>query len=179
MIPPIEEVYFNWLYTKALGSIGNTPSTSYQSLLYALHTKEFPWLVTGDDNRVEEGKSLRKSFLSSISFDDEDQEVIFWYGLNCSVLEMLIAFSERASFNSSINQKDWFLIFLNNLGLGEYSDASYNAIITNDIIDRFIWRNYDEYGHGGLFPLTYSKHNQKDLEIWYQFCEYLVDQNIP
>jgi hypothetical protein len=132
------------------------------------------WLITGDDNRAEDGVELREEYLSTTDAPyDQD-----WLELPCSLLEMLIAFSRRAEFNTDISAKDWFWEFVHNLGLMQFNDA-YGA--SEDEIGQalyaFIWRQYDYRGHGGMFPLHHATHDQAEVEIWYQFCDYLVDQD--
>lgn len=177
MDEPIEDVYFDWLYTKVTSTRGTTPSTSYRSLLFALHSTEFAWLISGDDNRAEEGKALRKEFIREYWGDDPDD---LWYSMGCSVLEMFVAFARRATFQTELSTYDWFWIFLENLGLADISDSSYraNASRIGPALDTFIWRTYDRRGNGSMFPLKRSRKNQRTAEIWYQFCEYVVDNDI-
>jgi hypothetical protein len=51
---------------------------------------------------------------------------INWLQLDCSVLEMLIALANRASFASVVETGDWFYKFLDNLKLRGFTDAVYN-----------------------------------------------------
>jgi hypothetical protein len=175
---PIEDLYFNWLYAKVAYRRPSTPSTRYQSLLYFLHCTEFVWLVSGDDNRAEEGRELRREFLQESSIQLEES----WMLLDCSVLEMLIAFSRRAEFNTDISAERWFWIMIDHLGLSDISDSTYSEQETADVLgpalENFIWRLYDRNGRGGLFPLRHPLEDQRKVEIWYQFCEYLVEQGL-
>jgi hypothetical protein len=45
------------------------------------------------------------------------------------------------------------------------------------ILDQFIWRTYDKKGAGGMFPINGPTDDQRKVEIWYQFCDYLVDKD--
>ena len=45
------------------------------------------------------------------------------------------------------------------------------ALILNKIIDR----GYSRRGVGGLFPLKYSKNDQRKVELWYQMHSYLIE----
>jgi hypothetical protein len=73
---------------------------------------------------------------------------------------------------------EWFWEFIENLGLRDFNDASG---ATPDeigyILFQFVWRQYSYDGRGGLFPLENPPENQTNVQIWYQFCEYLTDQN--
>lgn len=179
MDEPIEEVYFNWLYTKVLRTQGRTPSTSYRSLIFGLHSIPFQWLVTGDDNRVADGIDLRYVFLHELRIDAaEEQE---WLELDCSVLEMFVALADRCAFQTALSSKDWIWLFLENLGLDHISERSYeesSADIYPTVI-AFINREYYRNGRGGIFPLSHGSRDQRRVELWYQFSEYLVDKDIP
>lgn len=180
MNEPIEDVYFNWLYTKAVSSPGNTPSTSYRSLMFALHSTEFQWLVSGDDNRVADGIDLRYEFLAELGVDIDGVDP-GWLNLECSVLEMMVAFSRRCAFQTSLDEKDWIWIFLDNLNLSEISDGSYRSQshYIYPTLSVFVGREYDRHGRGGLFPMIHSRKDQRNVELWYQFNEYIVENNIP
>lgn len=170
---PIEEIYFNWLYSKVASVAVPTPSLTYFTLFRDLHSTEFVWLVSGDDNRAEDGLDLRKEFLRSARLDQDPA----WLSIGCSVLEMLIAFARRAAFSTDEEPKRWFWIFLENLGLATFNDASTRiSQKVSEILDVFIWRTYRFDGVGGLFPIRYPERDQTKVEIWYQFCDYLIDQ---
>jgi hypothetical protein len=65
---------------------------------------------------------------------------------------------------------------LENLGLKKYNDArriKQEHVV--DILDTFIWRTYDVNGDGGMFPVDNPREDQRHVEIWYQFCGYLMD----
>lgn len=176
MSEPIEETYFNWLYVKVVENRPvHTPSNSYLTLMRDLHTTEFIWLLSGDDNRAEDGLDLRKEFLLQAHLDQDPA----WTSIPCSVLEMLIAFSRRAAFETELSSREWLWIFLGNLGLSDLTDATLGVTqLTYEIMDRFIWRTYNEKGEGGLFPLTNPQHDQRKVEIYYQFCEWLIENDI-
>lgn len=178
MDEPIEDEYFNWLYAKVAYRRINTPSTRFESLLYFLHRTEFMWIISGDQNRAEEGQELRRQFLFEVHGESDTS----WMELECSVLEMLIAFCRRAQFHTEIPAEEWFWVCMNNLGLGDISDAAYSdpnrSSIIGQVIEEFLDRQYAPDGRGGLFPLRNPPEDQRLVEIWYQFCAYLVDQDI-
>lgn len=175
MDEPIEEVYFHWLYYKVASVDVPTPSLTYWNLIRELHSYEFVWLLPGDDNRAEDGLDIRKEFLRQPNIDEDP----YWTNFGCSILEMLIALSRRMEFETDIASRTWFWTFLTNLGINKLNDA---CTITSRrvaaVLDRFVWRTYRRDGHGGIFPLRDPEHDQRKVEIWYQMCEYLVDQGI-
>lgn len=175
MDEPIEEVYFNWLCAKVMAVKAPTPSLTFWKLFRTLHNTEFVWLVPNDDNRCEDGIDLRHEFLNMYTPDHHPE----WLKIGCSIFEMLIAFARRAEFDTDQSAKEWFWIFLENLGLSEFNDAyDIDMLVVDDILQRFVWRTYDFDGTGGLFPLRNPSHDQRKVELWYQFSEYLVEQEV-
>lgn len=176
MDEPLENLYFSWLCAKVIRVEVPTPSLTYWNLFRRLFDTEFVWLLPGDDNRCEDGLELREEFFLESGIRDGGE----LSGLGCSVFEMLVAFSRKAEFNAGETPAFWFWKFLENLGLREETDASENPPeVIEYILFNFVWRNYDEFGNGGLFPMENPPDDQRKVEIWYQFCEYLVDQNWP
>lgn len=171
---PLENLYFKWLCAKVLYLEHSTPSLTYWKLFKILHTTEFVWLLSGDDNRAADGVELRTEFLFEGHIPDNPE----WRAIGCSVLEMFIAFSRRAEFTTDIPAREWFWEFLDNLGLKDLNDGSeFNPADVERILEKFIWRTYNRRGEGGLFPIERSNGDQRGIEIWYQFCDYLVDQD--
>lgn len=176
MNEPIEESYFIWLYNKVASVENPSPSLTYWTLLRDLHSTEFVWLIPGDDNRAKDGLDVRKEFLRQMGLSYNEPMM----SLGCSVLEMFIAFSRRTEFQTDISARDWFWMFLDNLKLFDLNDAADDiTVIVTEVMDEFIWRTYRRNGRGGMFPMKRrSENDQRKVEIWYQFCEWLVDQNL-
>jgi hypothetical protein len=179
---PFEHLYFNWLCSRVFAIDRRNekdfqdPNKTYWNLLKILHQTEFVWLVPNDDNRIADVKDLRREFLllGEIPDDPDWRELVD----GVSVLEVLIAFSRRAWFQTEDPPELWFWEFIQNLGLLKCTDASNtDPYYIGVVLDRFIWRTYKYGGRGGLFPLRKPTRDQRKVEIWYQFCDYLVDQN--
>lgn len=168
----IDELYFNWLHAKA--TLGAVPSKSYSLLLGVLHDTEFVWLLPGDDNRAEDGRELREEFLDEANLEVDGS----WFGAGCSILEMLVAFAYRAEFQTDIRPSEWFWQFVSNLGLSDSYDEAFDAEEVSARLYDFVWRTYGEDGSGGLFPMENPPEDQRKVEIWYQFCEYLVERQL-
>jgi hypothetical protein len=174
MFGALDEEYFLWLSAKVRHAVVPTPSNSHQKLLLKMYTTEYPWLLSGDDNRAADGKELRIQFLDQLQYNDEPE----WRALPCSVLEMLIAFSRHAEFNTTEGTVyDWFWEMVTNLGIALQVDADYDDEFVEAVLNRFVWRQYDRKGRGGLFPIRRPHRDQTQVEIWYQFCDYLLDQD--
>jgi hypothetical protein len=174
MPEPIDNLYFNWLYTKVCDISARTPQLQFKNLLRELHHIEFTWVILGDDNRAEDGCDLRRDFLREMHGAEPTDN---WLNEGCSVLEMLVAFSRQAAFQTDEHPKTWFWIMLENLQLSEFNDARrHNPSLIRDIVETFVWRTYDPSGEGGLFPLQTAQTDQREVEIWYQFSGYVLER---
>jgi hypothetical protein len=171
MREPIENEYFNWLCAKVLERGGR----SYYTLLGILHSTEFIWTVYEDQHRIADGLELREDFLrETISVSDDN-----WQAQPCSVLEIFISFAKRASFQTDMPTKDWFWIFMANLQLDQFRQVTDPDIpFIEDILFTFMRRTYDPHGYGGMFPITQTQNDQRKIEIWYQFFEYLDEREL-
>lgn len=89
---------------------------------------------------------------------------------------MLIGLSRRLAFEAGGDVPSWFWHLMDNLNLRAYNDQNYDefqAGVVEEIVNKVIWRTYDENGNGGLFPLRCTSNDQRQVEIWYQLSEYL------
>ena len=59
------------------------------------------------------------------------------------------------------------------LGLSGMTDSNYNADYVDMVLDRFMDREYSSDGNGSLFYVPGTKKDFRNIEIWYQMCEYL------
>lgn len=176
MHKPLDELYFPWLYSQVAPLRVRSRTKSFWKLFRQLYNTEFVWVISNDDNRLEDGKSLRKEFLSHEKYECFDDD---WLYLGCSVLEMLIALSRRLYFETDIEADLWFWHLMKNLDLYLYNDSVVNPSQDIErIVNRLIWRTYSPDGHGGLFPLKNSCEDQRRVEIWYQMFAYLEEENI-
>ena len=173
----LDGAYLEWLYNH-FGIVQNrNPERSYWQLARQLYTTPFRWFVPNDDNRFEDGRALRPLFLESTGYQLHDPYGL-WLALDCSVLEMLVAFSQRAAFESDGSPAEWFWRMLNNLGLDSYSDNIYEVSIAEEVeevLERLNSRRYEATGEGGLFPLRHPEHDQRIVELWYQLQAYLLE----
>jgi hypothetical protein len=171
MLEPIENEYFNWLCAKVLERNGRI----YHSLLKILYQTEFVWVVPADRHRVDDALELRADFQREANAELENLFEI----LPVSVFEVLISFADRASFQTDAPVREWFWKFMENLNLDQFRQVTgSDEAMINEILDSFIWRTYDPHGYGGLFPITRTDRDQRKLEIWFQFCEYVEDRGL-
>ena len=180
MSATLDDLYLEWLYSQ-VGSVKlKNKQRTYWSLMRQLYTKEFVWLIPNDDNRVENGRELRYEFLEDAGLDMRDVDP-YWLGLGCSVLEMMIDLSRRASFLDDREPVAWFWEMIENLHLHFINDATYEephiSREIQEIVDTVIWRTYNPDGRGGLFPLRHPHEDQRDVEIWYQLNSYILERS--
>lgn len=172
MIQTLDDLYLTWLYSQVGDVKVRNKSRTYWDLLSQMYDKTFVWLVPNDDNRVQDGLDLRNEWvaLNDIRVDHE------WMIRDCSFLEIVISLSRRLAFEGEGHPPVWFWHLLGNLGLQECTDRSkYNQEWVDEVLDTVIQRTYEPNGRGGLFPLRYPKHDQREVELWYQMNEYLLD----
>jgi hypothetical protein len=182
MSEPLDELYFKWLYEQVAVSGFNDRDLTYWKVLKVLFTKEFIWVpdIVNDENRIADGKALRSKFLMAESIYDVDPD---WMAVGCSVLELMVGLSRRLEFEADKGKAHyWFWVLLENIGLSGYSDERrFTRRLLDridDILDGIIYRNYEQSGLGGFFPLQNSRYDQRYRELWYQMCDYIMEKEL-
>ena len=148
----------------------------YYFLIKALYKKEFYWVNDMDENRSDEGKELRVIFSDECGFDCIPDEI----NGACSVLEMMIGLAKR--WNQEVSESDnednsdlYFWTMIKNLGLEGCTDDKFDQELVREKLDILLDRDYSDDGKGSLFPLKKSKESQKNIELWYQLQNYLIE----
>lgn len=172
----LREKYFEWLCGKIINSDSNI---KYSKLMSCLFDREFISILPMDENRSSDGKNLRYRFgieehipRDIISMELDGPE-------HCSILEMMIALSIRCEESIMTDNKygdrtgEWFWNMIVSLELGTMNDDRFDEDYVNEVLDRFINRQYKENGEGGLFTIDNIKKDMRKFEIWYQMCWYL------
>ena len=167
--------YFEWMFNIVCD--GRYINVSFRKLLMFLHDTEFIFSIAKDENRAYDGIELRRHFGLSNGYS---QDIIDEYLFGpCSVLEMMIALSIRCEETIMDNTEygnrtgQWFWKMISNLGLGSMTDDMFDKQYVTDVIDRFLNREYESNGKGGLFIINNCNDDLRDVEIWYQLCWYL------
>lgn len=167
--------YFVWLYDLVCGT-RFAKSISYRKLLMHLHDTEFRWSIPKDQNRAADGKDLRYRF----AYDYSSPAAVETYlDGPCSVLEMMVALAirceEHIMDDPQIGDRtgQWFWGMMVNLGLGSMFDSMYDRKYVDEVLQRFLDRNYEPNGRGGLFTIRNCEYDMRDVEIWYQLNFYL------
>ena len=172
--------YYEWLLDYIRSD--TVESYDYNLLLRELHRIPFKALVKGDLNRADDGLELRELYSVENNLSMSERYSLMRLG-ECSVLEMMIAFSERiyGEIMGGLLDKPksyWFWIMVSNLGLDVYTDDVYyqgGKDAVENTIDVFLSRQYRRNGKGGLFPLENPKCDQRNVELWYQANYYMQE----
>ena len=178
MVEPLDELYLRWLYSQVASVKLKNPARTYWVLMRALYSTEFVWLIPNDDNRLEDGRDLRKEFIEEQHMDSVEDD---WMTIGCSLLEMLLALSRRLVYESDDGSDipDWFWHLMNNLNLGNFNDNHFQTDQQLEYVkhklEAVVWRNYRKDGFGGLFPLRDPQEDQRRVELWYQLSNYLLE----
>ena len=166
--------YFEWMYSTVCGR-RYAKQISYRKLLSYLHDTEFIFTIPKDENRALDGIDLRYRFVCLI----RKENLLKYLGGSCSVFEMILALAFRIEEDTMDDPAygdrtgQWFWTMIGNLGLGSMTDDRFDKEYVRSVIDRFINRDYDPDGRGGLFKLRHCDEDLRDVEIWQQMCWYL------
>ena len=169
--------YFEWLYEGMCGD-RYSKNVSYRKLLERLHNINFRYTIPNDRNRASDGKNLRYSFAVAEGCEDNPEMITEYLEGPCSVFEMMVALAQRCESvmdDPKIGDRtgQWFWGMIANLGLNGMTDNRYDEQYVNDVISRFLDREYKPNGRGGLFTIRNCEYDLRDVEIWYQLCWYL------
>lgn len=171
----LEDEYFEWMY-QFICKDRYLRNNSYRKLLTRLHDTEFTYILPKDANRAEDGISLRWRFAHQ--YDDPDF-IMDCLSRPCSVFEMILALAIRCEedimdnteFGNRIGQ--WFWRMIVNLGLGPMTDINFDREYTDDVIQRFLDRDFEPDGRGSLFTVRNCDRDLRDVEIWTCMLWYL------
>lgn len=67
----------------------------------------------------------------------------------------------------------WFWGMIVSLGLGGMTDAIFDRDYVEECLTRFLNREYERNGKGGLFTVKGTRRDMRKMEIWYQLNAYL------
>lgn len=166
--------YFEWI-CDLIGDCDN-----YGRLLHFLFHTDFYYLMDMDGNRAEDGISLRYRYCQEMGIGGSEMDRL----LNdrpCSMLEMMVALAKRCEddimTDSEIGNRTglWFWDMISSLGLRGMVDIRFNRWKAEQIVDRFLEREYEPDGRGGLFYLPDFHRDLRNVEIWYQAMWFLSE----
>ena len=166
--------YFEWITQLVCNSryLGCGIS-DYGLLLRHLFEREFQSMLIKDENRRKDGVALRYRFSYEYSYGDSFLEQSLWND-PCSILEMMVALALRCEesimYDPDIGNRlpIWFWSMVSSLGLGYMSDSAYDEQYVDQVLTRFINREYEPDGRGGLFIIPNCPRDLRKVEIWTQ-----------
>ena len=169
----IRQAYFDWLYNQ----IKEEESLRFKNFIFEFHSIPFICIIPNDDNRAEDGCQLRYRFADLNNNSDPPLSGA------CTILEMLIALANRMDFILFDEAKGercpkWFWLFIDNLKLQKYDNdesAESKKKFNKIVLRKFVKREYQGDGRGGLFPLNSPANDQRHVEIWYQMMDYISE----
>lgn len=170
----INEEYFKWLVDSVCEN-RYSRHVSFEKLLLHLHDVEFVYSIPRDQNRALDGIDLRYRFALEADQDDID----LYLDGPCSVLEMMVALAIRCEENlmddPNVGNRtgQWFWGMVVNLGLGAMTNTRYDEQYVDHVIDKFLNREYEPDGEGGLFTVRGCDIDLRTAEIWRQLCRYI------
>lgn len=171
--------YFEWMYQLVCND-RYYKKLSYRMLLKHLHNIRFTYILKLDSNREKDGVNFRYRFGYENNYPRETID-LYLGNSPCSVLEMMIALAFRAEDQIMDDPKfgnrtgQWFWNMIVSLGLGTMCDEKFDKRYVEKVILRFLNRDYEPNGKGGLFTIDNCKYDLRDVEIWYQFMWHLDD----
>lgn len=174
----IREDYFEWMHDLVCGDI-YTGENSYRMLLEYLHGVEFTYSIRKDGNRASDGVDLRFRFADEYLPEYSYSDIVDLFPDPCSVLEMMIGLAIRCEetimddprYGNRMGQ--WFWKMVVSLGLGAMTDRRFDIRYVEEVIERFLAREYEPDGRGGLFRIRNCDCDLRDVEIWISMLWYL------
>lgn len=177
-VDELRNEYFNWLKDLVCGD-RYAQRISFRKLLMRLHSIEFRYSIPMDRNRAEDGINMRYRFALANGYKKSYNTIIELLDGPCSVLEMMVSLAvyceESIMDDPAIGDRtgQWFWGMIVNLGLGSMTNDNYDRKYVDDVIDRFLDREYEPNGKGGLFTVRHCDCDMRDIEIVYQLYRYL------
>lgn len=169
----IQERYFDWMYDLVCKD-RFAETNSFRKLLSFLHSMEFTYVIANDSNRADDGIDLRYKFALESDIPNAEARLTG----PCSVLEMMVALAineEQIMHNPKLGDRTayWFWRMIINLGLGGMTDSIFDRYEVKNSVNRFLNREYEPDGQGGLFTVKNCCYDLRDMEIWTQACYYM------
>ena len=171
----VEKIYFEWLVSLVCPTEYLEGDYSFSHLLEYLHDVEFTYVIQKDANRAQDGLDLRYRFgYENIEIEDAER----YLKGPCSVLELMVAIAvtceeimDDPEYGDRTGQ--WFWKMIGNLGLSGMYNRRFDENTVEDIIQRFLDRDYQPDGRGGLFIVKNCKRDLRNVELWTQMTWFL------
>ena len=153
--------------------IGGPKGLPYRQLAETLMDIPFKVIVPQDQNRVLDAEEMRRDW------DDAPRG-------DASVFEVLISLCQHVMWmaggivdNGPKSEEGWFFEMVRNLGILQFSDDIWSdetSEYVRDRVEKWVERDYEYDGTGGIFPLQHPHDDQAKVELWYQMNAYLMER---
>jgi len=171
----LEEDFFNCICEAIAGDIYFDTGASYYDLFERMHTTQYEWVVPADSHRAMDGQYLRIRYLTQTGVEKKDWPSS-WMSDPCTLLEMFVSFVAILADETDDSEDTWFWILMNTLGLSDMEDGAFDEDEYLRIVNRFMHGEYDyDGGNGGLFKLVNPDQDQRDVELYRQFCAWRLE----
>jgi hypothetical protein len=166
------EQYYDWLYKIVCGE-WEPRNLSFHRLLMYLFNRDYIPACEMDVCRATDGINLRYRFASENNIPYGKIDAVF-QGVPCSMLEMMVALAIRIEEHIMGNRVgQWFWSMVVSLGLAAMDDTRFSEERAEPILARFMDRDYQPNGAGGLFTITRTSIDMRTIDIWYQLMSWL------
>lgn len=173
--------YFEWLTSMVDPFVGRGSHTQFFTVL---NNMTYVSMMELDNNRISDGVGLRDIYTRTYDISVDSDVIV---DSPCSVLEFLVALASRMNYIYSQTNENctsqMFWDMMDNIGFDYYtttndSFAMNPELVENlqDAIDVVMYRLYSPDGSGNLFPLKNSRYDQRNVEVWYQMNQYLIEK---
>lgn len=174
----LKEEYYQWMYTLICNDTAKGPT--FHKLMRYLQEIIFIPTIPEDINRTVAGVDFRYRF----GYENEYSRYYIQSNLvdpigDCRIFEMMVslAFTIEEHIMDDCEYGDrtgqWFWNMIVSLGLGSMDDSNFSQQYVDEVIDRFIYREYCPNGKGGLFTLYNTTDDLRQIPIWEQAMWYL------
>ena len=175
----LKNEYFDWLYGLVY-PWDKDVSEEYRNtrLLRFLFETPFYSVIENDSNRISDGICLRYEFGYQKGYDDRTV-LIYLDDRECSVLELMIGLAikceKQIMYDVAYGDRtaQWFRKMISSLGLNGMNNRQFDEMYVNEVVDKFLNREYEADGRGSLFAISNPSRDMRTVEIWSQLCEYL------
>lgn len=176
----VNEMYFDFLCRE--GQLTKVPCVRYMDLWRLLHQVPFHVEHPRDENRIGDAMELRRRFTNRRGLTLEDDRYIDVFEMEnenqVSVFEVLLAFAMRIDLEyvgtpGEKHPDRVMLELIKNLGIDKFDGTQYGESFVRNKLNRWMYREYNIRGIGGLFPVRQDSRDQRLLEMWDQMLSYV------
>ena len=175
--------YLCWLMNQ-IHIEGGGPD-GYDRLCEVLQSCAFFTIVRMDENRREEGMSLRNEAEDEMLLEGDTSGIERPFPYTCSMMEIIVVMARRMNYEMLDSEYEadigkWAIELLSNAGLSGFTNSMFDKDpnTRNEveaIIKDIVYHRYGFDGEGGLFPLKQPKYDQRTTELLTQMNNYLAE----